>query len=172
MSMQYRVVRSKRKTLAIEVSIDGTVTVRCPFGCRDSQIAHFVEQQADWIEKAKMTQRQKALKRPPEPDEEQVIFLKNTARQYIPKRVEYFEELTGLKSASVKITSAKGRFGSCGPKNNLCFSYRLMLYPKAAIDYVIVHELCHTVHHNHSKEFWDLVEQVMPDYKKLRNLLK
>jgi predicted metal-dependent hydrolase len=72
----------------------------------------------------------------------------------------------------VKITSAKTRFGSCSGKNNICFSYILMQYPEQAIDYVVLHELAHTRHHNHGPKFWALVEKYMPDYKQRRQMLK
>ncbi|MEG1614194.1 MAG: M48 family metallopeptidase, partial [Oscillospiraceae bacterium] len=73
---------------------------------------------------------------------------------------------------AVKITSAEKRFGSCSGKNSLCFSYRLMQYPQDAIDYVIVHELAHIKHKNHSKNFYELIEQYMPDYKERNAILK
>ena len=78
----------------------------------------------------------------------------------------------GLKPTSVKITSAKGRFGSCSAKNGLCFSWRLMAYPERAVRYVVVHELAHIAHHNHSPAFYALVEKYMPDYKERQKLLK
>lgn len=77
-----------------------------------------------------------------------------------------------LYPKSIKITSAKTRFGSCSGDNRLCFSYLLMLYPKEAVDYVIVHELAHIKEHNHSKRFYKLIEKYMPDYKEKIKLLK
>lgn len=170
--LSYRVIRSKRKTVALEVSLNGAVTVRCPLKCSDGEIEKFVESHRGWILKTLEKQRIRANNRPKEPTAEEINILKKRAKEYIPVRVNYFEGLTGLKAESVKITSAKARFGSCGPKNNICFSYRLMLYPCDAVDYVIVHELCHTAEHNHGPNFWALVQSIMPDYKKRRNLLK
>ena len=79
--------------------------------------------------------------------------------------------MMGVTPAGVKITSARTRFGSCSGKNSLCFSWRLMLYPPQAIDYVVVHEMAHIRHHNHSKDFWAFVASVMPDYRERQALL-
>lgn len=78
----------------------------------------------------------------------------------------------GLVPAGIKITSARTRFGSCSGKNSVCFSWRLMLYPPEAIDYVIVHELAHIRHHDHSPAFYALIEQYLPDWKVRMKLLK
>lgn len=171
-NLNYEIVRSKRRTVAIEVCLDGTVKVRCPQKCSNREIEKFVAEHKAWIEKTVEQQRLRSYNRPAEPTADEVKALKQKAKTYIPKRVKYFEGLTGLKATSVKITSAKTRHGSCNAKNGLCFSWRLMLYPEDAIDYVIVHELAHTVHHNHSRRFWSLVQQIMPDYKERKRLLK
>ena len=78
----------------------------------------------------------------------------------------------GLKPKGVKITSAKKRFGSCSANDSICYSWRLMLYPKEAIDYVVVHELAHIVHKNHGQGFYSLIEKYLPDYKERENLLR
>ena len=168
----YKLIRSKRKTMALEVALDGSVTVRIPLKCSEREVESFIELHKVWIAKAKLKQQKRAANRPKEPTNEEITALKQKANALIPLRVRYFEELTGLKASSVKITSAKARLGSCSAKNGLCFSYRLMLYPDSAIDYVIVHELCHTVHHNHSRQFWNLVAKIMPDFKNRQQLLR
>ncbi|MBO5746604.1 MAG: M48 family metallopeptidase [Clostridia bacterium] len=169
--MDYRIIRSDRKTLALEVKSDGEVVVRAPRRVTVATIEGFVNSHTEWIAKAKqrITQRQKAHK---EPTEAEVSMLKALAKAVLPKKIEYYSHLTGLKCTGVKITSAKTRFGSCSGKNSICFSYLLMRYPDEAIDYVVLHELAHTRHHDHSKNFWKLVEKYMPDYKKRKELLK
>ena len=72
----------------------------------------------------------------------------------------------------IKITSARKRFGSCNGKNSLCFSCLLMLYPKEAIECVVVHELAHIKHHNHSPSFYGFIDRVMPDYRIRESLLR
>lgn len=78
----------------------------------------------------------------------------------------------GLHPASVTIGSAKTRWGSCSSRRALRFTWRLMDYPPEAIDYVVVHELAHIVHLDHSREFYALVESVLPDYRQRAALLK
>ena len=78
----------------------------------------------------------------------------------------------GLKYGRITITSAQKRFGSCNSNGNICFSYRLMLYPESAREYVIVHELAHLKEMNHSKAFYAIIASVLPDYKHRRKLLK
>ncbi|MDL2258480.1 M48 family metallopeptidase, partial [Eubacteriales bacterium OttesenSCG-928-K08] len=73
--------------------------------------------------------------------------------------------------SGVKITGAKTQWGSCSAKNSLCFSWRLVLVPQALIDYVVVHELAHTIEHNHSPRFWAIVAGVFSDYKELKKQL-
>ena len=104
--------------------------------------------------------------------EEEIAVLREKARTYIPARVKYYSERMGLFPSAVKISSAAARFGSCSAKNSLNFSYRLMQYPAEAIDYVVVHELAHIKHHNHGKEFYALIGQYLPDYKKRIEILK
>jgi predicted metal-dependent hydrolase len=107
-----------------------------------------------------------------EPTKQEIESLRRRAKEILPKKVEYYSKLTGLSCTGVKITSAKTRFGSCNGKNSICFSYHLMRYPEEAIDYVVLHELAHTKHHDHSWRFWLLVGLYMPDYKQRRALLK
>ena len=170
--MQIEIVRSKkRRTLMISVARTGVVTVKAPYKMPDATILKFINEKQDWILKSIELQRSRA-EAYPEPTAEEIKILKQKAKEVLPKKVEFYGNLMGLKPTSLKITSAKGRFGSCSGKNGICFSYRLMMYPEEAIDYVVVHELAHIKHHDHSKNFWALVEKCMPDYKLRRNLLK
>lgn len=98
-------------------------------------------------------------------------FLMNQAKQYIPKRVRELSEKTGISCSSVLINSAKTHWGSC-TKDRLHFSCHLMLADKAALDYVIIHELVHIHHPNHSGLFWAEVKKHCPDYINCRNRLK
>ena len=94
------------------------------------------------------------------------------AKVELPPRVSHYAKLMGLIPAGITITGAEKRFGSCSAKNRLCFSWHLMRYPEAAIDYVVVHELAHIPHKNHGKAFYALIETVLPDYKARKKLLK
>ena len=99
------------------------------------------------------------------------MFLKE-ARIYFSEKLEYYSRIMGLKYSRMTITSAKKRFGSCSSKASISFSYRLMLYPEAAREYVIVHELAHLKEMNHSKKFYEIIASVLPDYKYRKRLLK
>lgn len=94
------------------------------------------------------------------------------ALRHISERVEYFTARNGFDHTGITITGARHRWGSCSHTNRLCFSWRLILLPEQLIDYVVVHELCHTVEKNHSRTFWAEVEAVLPDYKSRRAHLK
>ncbi|MBB3187709.1 M48 family metallopeptidase [Microbacter margulisiae] len=101
-----------------------------------------------------------------------VYFLRKAAKQVLPEKTFQLAMQSGLKYRSLKIQSSTTRWGSCSSVNNINLSLYLLLLPSHLIDYVIVHELCHTIEHNHSERFWTHVERILPDCKALRNELK
>ena len=167
----YTLERQKRKTLSLQINDDLTLTVKAPLFVRKRQIDKFVENHTVWIEK-KINQLRERQRMKVALTNEKTAELKDKAAIIIPERVNYYSNIMGLKPTGVKITSAQKRWGSCSGKNSLCFSYMLMLYPAEAIDYVVVHELAHIRYHNHSKEFYRLIEKYMPDYKSRIKLLR
>lgn len=169
--MNYEIIRSKRETTAIEVTRDGRVIVRAPMWAKRDEIERFVQSNAAWIEKAAAKQEARRANHP-EPTEEEREALIARAREVLPRRTAYYAKVMGLVPTGITITGAKTRFGSCSSKNRISYSWRLMQYPAAAIDYVVVHELAHIVHKNHSKDFYKLVEHYLPDYKERIKLLK
>lgn len=168
---KYELVRSRRKTLAIEVDRTGRVVIRVPMQATGEQIERFIVAHADWIARAQARQRAR-LAAHPEPDEARRAELIRRAKEELPPKVAYYAQLMGVQPTGLKITSARTRFGSCSGKNSLCFSWRLMGYPEAAVDYVVVHELAHITHKNHGPRFWALVERYIPDYRARRALLR
>ena len=136
----------------------------------DREIAEFVSKYRGWIDK-KLPEAKKRAERNRAIDNSEEN-LRRAAYETIPPLVERYSKLMELRPTSVKITSAQKRFGSCSGKNGLCFSWRLMAYPTEAVEYVVVHELAHIKHHNHSPAFYGLIEKYMPDYKKRQKLLK
>jgi predicted metal-dependent hydrolase len=94
------------------------------------------------------------------------------AKEVITPLVDQFAENNALKYKKIRFSSAKTRWGSCTNRGHLGFSWRLMMAPKEVITYVVVHELAHLVHHNHSKSFWGLVEKMDPGYREYRKWLK
>lgn len=99
------------------------------------------------------------------------LWLKEKATNYIPQKVKEFSETHNFTYNSVKIKNLTSRWGSCSNKNNLTFNSKLMYFETDVIDYVIVHELCHLREMNHSNKFWKLVEELIPNYKKLKKKL-
>lgn len=97
---------------------------------------------------------------------------RNAAREHFTKRVEHYLPITGGSYTRITIRDQKTRWGSRSSSGTLSFNYRLMYAPPRVLDYVVVHELCHITHMNHSKEFWNMVASIMPDYKECRTWLK
>ena len=99
-------------------------------------------------------------------------FYKHTAQNYFPQRVDYFSSLMHLPFTKIKYRKMKSRWGSCNTKRELTFNTQLIKLKKELIDYVIVHELAHIQHMNHSKAFHTLVSSYLPDAHILREKLK
>lgn len=99
-------------------------------------------------------------------------WYKRQAKLILTKRLREISDITGIPFEGLRITSARKRWGSCSSKNNINLTWRLILADEKAIDYVIIHELCHVKHKNHSKNYWKLVKNLMPDYKDHRRWLK
>lgn len=167
----YTLKRSNRKTLAIQITREGEVLVRAPQRLPVKEIEAFVASRADWIRKHRAAQLAH-LAACPEPTAEAAAALQAAAQALLPQRVAFWGARMGLQPAGIRITSARTRFGSCSARDTLCFSWRLMQYPPEAIDYVVVHELAHIKHKNHGPAFYALVERILPDHKRRRQLLK
>ena len=167
-----KIIRSKRKSISVEISSELEVVVRAPLYMRQRDIDRFIEDHRDWIEKHIEIKKQKLANRPPEPTLQEIAALKAKAKELLPKKVVYFSSVMGVEPKSVKITSAKKRLGSCSGDNGICFSYRVMLYTEDMIDYVVIHELAHIKEHNHSKRFYDIVRRYCPDYKDRERRIK
>ena len=168
----YELIRSDRKTLALEVTRDCRVLVRAPRSVSQRTIDAFVAKHADWIARHLEQQRQRAASAPPPPTPEEIAALKARARAILPEKVAYWSAKMGLRPTGLKITTARKRYGSCSGKNSLCFSCFLMDCPEEAIDLVVVHELCHIKEKNHGPRFYALLEQYLPDYQVRKKLLK
>ena len=169
--MEYQLIRSRRKTLAIEITREARVVVRAPLRCPQRDIDRFLKEKEGWITThlARMQARAAAH---PEPTAEQETALRQRARDILPPLVDRWAAVMEVVPTGITVTGARTRFGSCSPKNRLSFSFRLMEYPMAAIEYVVVHELAHIRHKNHGPNFYAEVETYLPDWQARRNLLK
>ena len=164
----FPVLRSDRKTVGITVKRGGEVLIRAPKKMRLSDVREVVETHRAWLERA--IENSKRL--PALPDEREQEALRRKAKQVLPPLVEHWARIIGVQPTSLRVTSARTRFGSCSGRNGLCFSLFLMQYPSEAVEYVVVHELCHILHHDHSAAFWRTVERYLPDYRARKKLLK
>lgn len=172
----YRVIRSKRKTISIEVTNDLEVIVRAPRWVAMREIRYFVDEKENWIRKA-IARVEKARERSlSEPDhrltEEALRELTERAKQVIPGRVEHYAELLGVTYGRITIRHQKTRWGSCSAKGNLNFNCLLMLAPPEVLDAIVVHELCHRIEMNHSQRFYSAVYRVYPEYDRWNRWLR
>ncbi|MCK5096428.1 MAG: M48 family metallopeptidase [Candidatus Pacebacteria bacterium] len=212
-----KLVRTKRKTVALQISDRAEVVIRAPRWVSVNYILSFVSKHADWIEKRKKEINKKQVRTKKFVDGEEFLFLgekyvlfrtlqgpslgrarsvvleggvlylpesiddpksafekwyKKKAKEYITRRVKEFARENNFEYNNIRITSARTRWGSCSGKKNLSFSWRLILAPQKVVDYVIVHELAHLRHMNHSKLFWHQVEQLCPAYKEYKRWLR
>ena len=159
--------------MAIYVRPDGSVEVRAPLRAKRDFIEAFIREKEDWI---RNTQRKMAERR----EQRQVIALspaevratKKKAKEYLTRRCEHFAPRMGVDFQSVKVNSARTRWGSCTSEGNLNFTYRLIFAEPELIDYIVVHELAHRREMNHSPRFWAVVEATLPDYRKHRAALR
>lgn len=99
-------------------------------------------------------------------------WYRDQARKLITERLKFYQKILGVEYNSINIRDQKTRWGSCSGRKNLSFNWRLIMSPQEVLDYVVVHELCHLIHMNHSKKFWQAVETIVPQYKIRKKWLK
>lgn len=168
----YRLIRSRRKTLSISVEEDLSVVVRAPNALPQDRIDRFVARHEEWICAHVQLQAERNAER-------EVISisaaeqkrLREQARTELGSLLELYGERMGVRCTRLTITGAQTRWGSCSGKNAVSFSWRLMLAPAACREYVVVHELAHILEHNHSPAFYANVRRIMPDYQEREKYL-
>lgn len=168
-----KVIRSKRRTIAVELKADG-ILVRAPRRMNDKEIRRFLTEKQAWIEKnmKKLQERRRLLEQQEPYTEEEIHALAERALAVIPKKVQYYAPLVGVDYGRITIRNQRTRWGSCSDKGNLNFNCMLMLLPDEVVDSIVVHELCHRKHMNHSAAFYAEVERVFPEYRKWQKWLK
>lgn len=175
--LPYTLIRSSRRSFSISISPDGQITVRVPMRATQKEISHLLIEKRIWIVTKYLEVQERQRNRPvSELTDNQRLALEKryiaAAKEYFPKRVAHFHQFTGGSYNRITIRDQKTRWGSCSARGTLSFNWRLMLAPPAILDYVVVHELCHLTHMNHSAAFWQKVESVYPDYRAARKWLK
>lgn len=173
---EYEIIRSARHTLSVEVTVNSKVLVRAPYRATRRDIEEFVIKEQDWIERhvAKMNERRRQRESMPVPriGADEVHELAARALSEIPPRVRAFATEMGVTYGRITIRNQKTLWGSCSSRGNLNFNCLLMKTPVEIQDYVIVHELAHRKHMDHSPAFWAEVEKVVPDYRERRKWLR
>ena len=172
-SITYKIIRSRRRTLGVEIR-GGEVVVRAPLRCPVWEIERFVRDHLRWIENhlAKAENAKEQAQQQGLLSEEEIRELTKRAKEVIPERVAYYAERIGVTCAKITIRCQKTRWGSCTSKGNLSFNCLLMLTPPQVLDSVVVHELCHRKHMNHSQSFYQEVLRVYPEYPRWNRWLK
>lgn len=181
--------RSNRKTISLTVDDDGSLIVRAPKRIKSEYIEKFIQDKQNWIKKRQFLMKDfiKKKKSYKFVDKEGILYLnkrmkpkqlnlnnykeiklwyKNQAVKLCQKKIDQFSQDFNLNYNKLKISDAKKRWGSCSSKNNINISWRVIMAPNKVVDYVIIHELAHIKHKNHSDKFWNLVEIMMKNYKK------
>lgn len=169
--IEYELVRSRRKSISLQIKPDGRIVVRAPFRLAKYRIDNFVMEHEAWINRQLSKVEQYQAERCEITDRQRQEGIRK-AKKIFPERVAYFADRMGVTYGRITIREQKTRWGSCSEAGNLNFNWKLVLMPPEVLDYVVVHELAHRKEMNHSERFWKVVEAEMPDYMERRRLLK
>lgn len=192
--ISYTIIRKRGlKHTYIQIQKDGSVIIKANHFVSKKSIHHFVEKKRTWILKKQITLQQIHLKNsdniirylgqsftkeafydlhPLENPQTLNLFYKNKAKEIILPLVEKWSTLMMQSPTYVGFRKNRTRWGSCSSKNRLSFNTKLTQMHPDFIEYVVVHELAHIKHKNHSKDFWCFVAEFLPDYKERQNLVK
>lgn len=171
MDITYQWIRSRRKTIAIQIDREGQVIVRTPYGITKRQVEEFLDEKKDWILQTRQRVEKRKTEQIPISEEVRREGIER-AKRIFPERTAYFAKRMGVDYGRITIREQKTRWGSCSSKGNLNFNWKLVLLAPELLDYVVVHELAHRREMNHSVAFWKVVEAELPDYRERRRRLK
>lgn len=173
-NIKTELIRSKRKTLALQIADDGHLIVRAPLRISEKEIRSFIDKSRKWIEThaAKAKQRNDELQKLEPFSAADIEEMAQKALGVIPERVRFYTAKLGVTYRRITIRNQKTKWGSCTSKGNLNFNCLLMAAPPEVLDSVVVHELCHRLRMNHSKEFYAEVYRVFPEYDRWNKWLK
>lgn len=168
--ISFEIIRSRRKTAAIQLTPEGRVLLRCPMKTTAADARRFIDAHGDWIRSHLKTMEKKPVL--PAFSEAELAALTADAKAFFPERTVFFARQVGVSYGRITVRHQRSRWGSCSGQGNLNFNCLLMLAPPEVRDYVIVHELCHRLQMNHSPAFWAEVGRVMPDWQRRRRWLR
>lgn len=153
------VVRSRRaRRITLSVRADGSVRLTIPWWCSKREALRWAEEREEWVAQAQQRQQARAAAQPAPLTDEEVEALRKVAKERLPKALQEASERTGLRYNRLTIRRTHSRWGSCTREGNISLSLFLAALPDELVEYVVVHELCHTVHPNHSAAFHALVD--------------
>ena len=167
-----QITYSKRKSIGIRISDEGTVKVRAPYFTSRTWIEKLLWEKRDWIETTLLKIEAKKEHHIPEFSQAEIKEYRKEARKLLLQKAEYFGRLMEVSHGRITIKDQRTCWGSCSARGNLNFNWRLILMPEEILDYVVVHELAHLKQLNHSPKFWSIVGEILPDYKVRRKWLK
>ena len=171
---EIEVIRSRRKSLSLEVKADGRVLLRAPLWAGQRQLKAFAEKNRDWIarkqEEARLRREETSAALPL--TEEELKALQKRGRVLFAERAARYAPLVGVDFGRISVRKQHSKWGSCSSQGNLSFNCLLLLAPEEVLDYVVVHELCHRLEMNHSPRFWAHVRRVLPNYESSRRYLR
>lgn len=166
-TIPYTLYRSRIKNLYVYVK-DGEVIVKAPLRLANKYIEEFLNKKSKWIYEKLEESKTKVKK-----EKEEKIEQKDVARlqRIVKENIHKYSEILGKSPKKVRIRDLKYAWGSCSSNQNISINLKLATKDKRAIEYVVLHEMCHLIYMNHSKNFWDLIEKNMPKYKEYKKLL-
>ena len=170
MTTDVEIIRSRRRTLSLELRRDGRAVLRAPLWVSEREIRRFLAKSEPWL----AARRQKLADHPAqEPlSERELKALKSRGKAVFAEKAAYFAPLVGVGYGRVSVRSQRTKWGSCSSRGDLSFNCLLLLAPEEVLDYVVVHELCHRLEMNHSPRFWQQVARVLPDCAQRRRWLR
>ncbi len=171
--IEIQIIRSRRRSISLEINKNNRVILRVPMEMKDEEIRQFLKEKEFWLRK----HLRRDNSRSGEASYvrftlEEMQEMKEAAKKIFPGKVQYYAEQLGVTYGKITIRNQKTRWGSCSSKGNLNFNCLLVQAPEYVLDYVVVHELCHRIHMNHSRAFWMEVEKILPDYRAAELWLK
>ena len=170
---QVKILRSRRRTAAIQITPQGEVIFRAPLNMPRREIERILTERRDWIDRKLSAVREDAAAGRAAPlSQEDLAALARQAKQFLMPLVEQYAARMGVTYGRITIRCQQTRWGSCSSKGNLNFNCLLMLAPRQVVTYVVVHELAHRKHMDHSPAFWAEVEAILPDYRESVRWLK
>lgn len=160
-------IRSRRKSIGLELKTDGTLLVRAPYRMPEADIRRFLAEKEAWIvsRRERLAARRQAAQRAGTLTSAELEALRRQAKEILPRYTAHFAAMLGTEYRQVVIRTQRSRWGSCSSRGTISLNCLLMLAPPEVQEYVAAHEVCHLTEMNHSARFYALLSRVLPDWK-------